>query len=321
MQTTSGDLIRIGELSRRTGVSPDLLRVWERRYSLLEPVRTPGGFRLYGERDLERVARMTARIADGFPASVAARLAVAAGGLPDAGDASPPPGKLMGDLHRALAGFDEVAANAAFDRALSCYSLPTALGEIVIPFLQKLGRQWESGAVSIAQEHFATSIVRGRLLGVARGWGTGTGPVALLACPPSEFHDLGLIAFGLVLREHGWRIVMLGPNTPIGTLADAAGRLAPALVVVSSMQSDLMAAVQDELADLGSGHRVALAGHGATAALARRTGGRLISASPTDGAIEVAAGAAGIGGEWSSLAASDVNAAGGDRLARDRSGH
>ena len=90
------------------------------------------------------------------------------------------------------------------------------------------------------------------------------------------------------------------------------------------MQSELMAAVQDELADLASGHRIALAGPGATAALAQRTGGRLITASPTDGAIEVAASAAAIrGGEWSSLAepASDVNVAGGGRLARDLSGH
>src|SRR3954469_14546536 len=64
--------LRIGELSKRSGVSPELLRAWERRYGLLEPVRTSGGLRLYSLDDLERVRLMQQHRAAGLAAAEAA---------------------------------------------------------------------------------------------------------------------------------------------------------------------------------------------------------------------------------------------------------
>ena len=77
-------------------------------------------------------------------------------------------------------------------------------------------------------------MVRGRLLGLARGWGQGAGPLAVLACAPGELRDLPLIVFGLALRGRGWRITYLGPDTPVGALLDTAQALEPTLVVVSA---------------------------------------------------------------------------------------
>src|SRR3954447_14933392 len=68
-------LLRIGELSRRSGVSPELLRAWERRYGLLRPERSTGGLRLYGPTDLERVQRMRQHLAEGVAGAGAAALA------------------------------------------------------------------------------------------------------------------------------------------------------------------------------------------------------------------------------------------------------
>jgi DNA-binding transcriptional MerR regulator len=287
--------MRIGELSRRTGVAPDLLRAWERRYGLLSPERTAGGFRLYGSADVERVLAMTAAIAEGLPASVAARRAASTAtktpSRPSVPAAAPP--LLVDEFEAALDAFDETRANAVFDGALAGYSLASVLGSLVMPYLQRLGRRWQDGEATIAQEHFATGIVRGRLLGLARGWGTGVGRMAVLACPPGEQHDLGLIVFGLVLREQGWRIVLLGPNTPVATLAEAADRLRPELVIVAAMQTELLDGVQGELGELAARHRVALAGPGATARLARRTDAWLVSESPVEGAIGIARDAAG----------------------------
>src|SRR5947209_5620017 len=67
---------RIGEFARRVGVSPELLRAWEQRYGLLQPVRSAGGFRLYTEEDADRVARMRRALADGMSAAEAARVAL-----------------------------------------------------------------------------------------------------------------------------------------------------------------------------------------------------------------------------------------------------
>ena len=139
------------------------------------------------------------------------------------------------ELAAALARFDEGAAHALFDSVLARVSLDTLLRELVIPYLHDLGERWERGEVSIAQEHFASTLLRGRLLGLARGWSQGMGPPAVLACAPGEQHDLGLVAFGIALRARGWRIVYLGPDTPIASGKDAAAASRANLGVVSAV--------------------------------------------------------------------------------------
>src|SRR4029077_9976320 len=99
----------------------------------------------------------------------------------------------------------EAGAHAALDRLLSAFTLETVLRDAVLPYLHELGERWERGEASIAQEHFASVLVRGRLLGLARGWGGGGARLALLACLPREKHDLGLICFGLAPRGQGGR--------------------------------------------------------------------------------------------------------------------
>ena len=207
--------LRIGELARRTGVSPELLRAWERRYGLLRPERSSGGYRLYSAEDEQRVRAMTGALGRGSRPSEAAKLA-----LGESADLPP-----TETLVEALVAFDDVGAHAALDRLLSWLTLESVLRDSVIPSLHELGERWERGEITIAQEHFASNLLRGRLLGLARGWDRGAGPRALLACPPGEQHDLSLIAFGLSLREHGWRITYLGADTPIATIAETATTL------------------------------------------------------------------------------------------------
>lgn len=278
--------LRIGELSRRVGVSPELLRAWEIRYGLLQPTRSPGGFRLYSEADEERIGRMRAYQDQGLSAAEAARLA-----LESASDERPATNVAVLDsssLADALERFDEPAAQAAFDRALAVLSLDALLRDLLIPYLHDLGDRWEAGTTSIAQEHFATSVVRGRLLGLARGWGQGAGPLAVLACAPGELHDLPLIAFGLALRARGWRIAYLGPDTPLDTLLDTAQELEPRLVVVSATTPRHLSRVRDELGGLAKTAPLALAGVGATAALAESVGAVLLSKDPVEEAERVA---------------------------------
>jgi MerR family transcriptional regulator, light-induced transcriptional regulator len=280
--------LRIGELSRRVGVSPELLRAWELRYGLLQPSRSPGGFRLYSSADEERIKRMRTFQTQGFSAAEAARLALestVAGETP-AGD-----GELAldpGPLARAVERFDEPAAQEAFDRALSAVSIESLLRDLLIPYLHDLGERWEAGTASVAQEHFASNFLRGRLLGLARGWGQGGGPLAILACAPGELHDLPLIAFGLALRAHGWRIAFLGPDTPLGTLADAAAKLEPQLVVVSATSTPRLARVRDELGTLARSAPLALAGAGASKALAESVGADRLAEDPVTEADRVA---------------------------------
>jgi DNA-binding transcriptional MerR regulator len=271
--------LRIGALSRRVGVSPELLRAWEQRYGLLRPSRSAGGFRLYSSADEARVLTMQRHLGSGLPAAEAARLALAetARGRVDAAAGGPARlGQLSAELRSALDAFDEPAAHAALDRLFAAFRLQTVLRDVVLTYLHDLGLRWERGEASVAQEHFASNILRGRLLGLARSWAETSGPRAVLACAPGELHDLPLISFGLVLAARGWSITYLGPDTPITTIGETLDGGERALVVISAMTAERFRAVQAELTELAERFRVGLAGAGATRELASTTGAALL---------------------------------------------
>src|SRR5688500_14262667 len=112
--------LRIGELARRSGVSTDLLRAWERRYGLLEPTRTASGYRLYSADDEARVRAMRTHRAQGLSAAEAAGLARGAT-APATADGAP--ADLAGALWSALDSFDDAGAQAAFDRLVAALSI------------------------------------------------------------------------------------------------------------------------------------------------------------------------------------------------------
>jgi DNA-binding transcriptional MerR regulator len=284
--------LRIGALSKRVGVSPELLRAWERRYGLLRPIRSPGGFRLYSGADEARVQAMQRHLEAGLSAAEASRLAVAEA---DRVPAEPEPGRARltesaAALEAALARFDEPAAHVALDRLFASFRLQTVLRDVVLPYLAALGRRWERGEATVAQEHFASNLLRGRLLGLARGWADAAGPRAVLACAPGELHDLPLISFGLALAARGWSITYLGADTPIATIRETVVRLERPLVVISAVTADRLLAVQGELTELSADLRVALAGAGATKELASATGAAMVLDDDPVSAAERVAG-------------------------------
>jgi MerR family transcriptional regulator, light-induced transcriptional regulator len=279
--------VRIGELSRRTGVSPELLRAWEQRYGLLRPARSDGGFRLYSAQDERRITAMRAHLERGLSAAEAARLTL---GEDQAGAAETPAlARNAGELRAALDALDESGAQAALDRLLSGFSTETVLREVVLTYLRELGDRWERGDASVAQEHFASAVLRGRLLGLARGWDRGPGPRALLACMPGEQHDLGLIVFGLALRDRGWRITFLGPDTPLDTLADAVAKIRPDAIVLTATTEPRFAVGGDALRRLAHAVPLWIAGAGATSELAAAAGAHLLDVDPLSAAERVAA--------------------------------
>jgi DNA-binding transcriptional MerR regulator len=288
-------VLRIGELSRRLGVSDHLLRAWEIRYGLLQPVRSAGGFRLYSETDALRVRRMQAHLARGLSAAEAAQAVLGedsgAGAGPGraAAPRHPPPAtsELSGALRQALDAFDEPAAQAVLDRLVSDLSLATALRDVVVPYLTELGERWERGTASVAQEHFASNVIRGRLAGLARGWGDGHGPRAVLACPPGELHDLALMVFGIMLNRSGWRIDYLGMSTPIDELTRTVDARRPDLVVLAATRPENLEPLAPQLTTLAQHAPLALAGAGATPELADAVGARLLTGDPVTEAENV----------------------------------
>lgn len=304
------ELLRIGAFSRSVGVSAELLRAWERRYRLLEPLRSPGGFRLYSARDAGRVARMRQGLDRGLSAAQAAQAAlvdpsqeqiatarpgVRAPARSGAGPAMPPreqPHGLLVDsssrLRDAIRCYDEAAAHAVLDESFETFGFETTIVGLALPALSAVSRGWRRDAGAIGREHFASNLIRARLLSLARLSGSGGSATAVLACPPGERHDISLIAFGLLLRRRGWSVVFLGADTPLATLEGVIGETRPAVTVIACFDPALIDPRAGALRRIGRSTRLLLTGPGATEDACsrmrlRRLGGDLLEAADAVG--------------------------------------
>lgn len=203
-------LLNIAALSRRTGVAPDTLRKWEQRYGVLRPRRTEGGQRRYTEHDVARVEWLRDRLAEGWRIGEAARV-LEETSAPPLDD----PEALRSALLAALRADAVSEVTALLDQAFAVLPVDRALLEVAAPVLAAVGEAWHEGDITVAQEHAMTAKVRSRLehlLADCRGSVRGT---AVLACPPGELHDLGLLMLAVLMRADGWRAEYLGANTPV----------------------------------------------------------------------------------------------------------
>jgi DNA-binding transcriptional MerR regulator len=283
---------RIGQLAARTGVAPERLRKWEARYALVEPDRSEGGFRIYSLEDERRVRLMQRHLNRGYAAAEAAELA-------RHGIVSPSPARLTARLpagvvararrllRRAWNDYDEGAAQRALDDLFQAFTIDAVLRDAIVPMLRELGEAWEHGEATPAQEHFASTIIHARLLSLTKGWGSGSGPRAVLACPPGERHTLGLVTFGIALARRGWRITYLGEDTPTDSLAHAANHTLPAVVVLAAVQRRWYTRAMSGLVDVASRYRMVVAGAGATDSIVRQLGAERLDLDPVTAAARL----------------------------------
>ena len=280
--------LRIGELSRRVGASPSVLRAWERRYELFQPQRSPKGYRLYSNDDLARAAERQAQLARGIAPAQAAELAKSSGRDLVTDVAAATASDVLSRLRQALDAYDGAAGTRLVDRCLLNLGLATAIQSVLLPYLRELGTRWEKGEVSVAEEHFASSVVRRRIMAAAEGWEHGRGPVALLACAPGEEHDIGLVCLGVSLHSyHGWRVKYLGANTPLPDLIRAARVIRPELVVTSAVTPARFFPELARWRQLSGEFALAMGGAGASARLARTVGATYLSGDPVTAAARI----------------------------------
>ena len=193
------------------------------------------------------------------------------------------PHVLSTQLLDAVSALDEDRAHALLDTAFSERSVESAIVDVILPLFVRIGEQWEMGRFGIAQEHFASSLVRRRLGALSLTWAVGSGPIAVLACPPGEFHDIVLLSFGVLLGRSGWRVRYLGPDTPVTSVAAAVRLIRADAIVLASRRPNGFRAHASALRALGRDHPLWLAGRGATPRVleeleVRSLGGDLVAA-------------------------------------------
>ena len=257
---------------RRTGLSPDLLRVWEKRYAVVTPERSASGRRLYTDADVERLqllrratlgGRTIGQIAT-LPADQLRELlrrdaeAERDGGRPTGPAESAPTGRgpaataLLGECVKAIERLDAPSLDAVLRRAVVALPAEAFLDELVVPLLDLVGDRWRAGTLRPVHGHLASTVVRRALERVTEA---AASPLAsrhlLVATPAGQTHELGALLSAATAAAEGWRVTYLGASVPADDIAEAVTEVGARAVALSLVYPAGDPLVEDELRRLG----------------------------------------------------------------------
>lgn len=263
MKTERSDLPRhpIRVVAKRTGLTPAVLRAWEKRYSVVVPSRTDGGQRLYTDDDVERLSLLRRAVEEGRGISQVAALPTedlkelvredeverqGLGPLERLEGTSAT--RVLEKAQRAVTQMDPGELERTLTRAALAFSLPTVVDDVVVPLLAKIGTAWESGRVGPSHEHLGTVVIRRFLEWMLEAATVGEGaPVMVAATPAGEKHELGALLAAVSGAAEGWKAIFLGPDLPAEEVAVAALRLEADVVTLSCVDPRTAEALPGEI--------------------------------------------------------------------------
>ncbi len=250
------DALPISTVSRMTGLSPDLIRAWEKRYGIASPVRGPRGARLYAAADVERLRLLQGAVQGGRRIRDVAHLSHSALVALEAPSPAPARAVPEGALPRvldALRRYDADALDAELGETLVALGVRRFVGELVVPLLATVGAGWEAGHVAVADERLVSEALRALLAGLVRVRLRPGAPRIVLGTPSGERHEFGLLLVAILATEAGFRPYHLGVDVPARELVDAARRAEAGVVATSTVYRENHERAVTELRSLRRG--------------------------------------------------------------------
>ncbi len=239
---------RIGTVSRLTGLSADVVRVWERRYGAIKPQRSEGGSRLYSDADIARLRQLRQAVEQGHAIGQVAKLPESElEGLSSrqqsawrmAEEAADPYEVARARFLEAITRMDVVAADAEISRAATLYPPRVIVKNIVVPLLIEIGQRWAHRDIGIAHEHLATNLIRNLLSSMFRLYPPDeSAETIVLATPGGERHEFGILISALLAATRGWRVVYLGTDLPAAEITRAVRLVKARVLALSLVNSD-----------------------------------------------------------------------------------
>ena len=266
---------RIHRVARLTGLSKDVIRVWERRYGLVKPSRSSNRYREYSDGEvallrfvkaqMEQGATIGTLAAEGHD-SLIARMRIA---TPVSAEEQKPHERLLDDLIGSLDPLDKAGFERRLNGAVAVIPFEEAVQRILLPLQRRIGELWHQGRFNTAVEHYVTKIVQQKLFSVMNQLPVNEfGPRVLIACPEGETHEIGAQAVAYIAATKGCHVYYLGPNLPSSDLMTFCEKIKPDLVLLSLTDvKEEAAALQQlkELEQLATRWSVAVGGQGALA--------------------------------------------------------
>jgi DNA-binding transcriptional MerR regulator/methylmalonyl-CoA mutase cobalamin-binding subunit len=236
----------IQAVADRTGLTPDVIRVWERRYQAVAPQRSASNQRMYSDDDIERLALLRQLTDTGLRISNIANLGTSDlrdlyqkehekyGRTPlTAGSKERLQGRIDACM-KAIIDMDPVTLERELQVAVVEMGTVSFLSRLIHPLLVKIGEDWRAGNLRTSQEHFSSAALRSFL---GRYFVSGNmdnrGPVIIMGTPTGHSHEMGAAMASMVAAQAGWNVVYLGPSIPVEELAWTAEQKKAAAVALS----------------------------------------------------------------------------------------
>jgi DNA-binding transcriptional MerR regulator/methylmalonyl-CoA mutase cobalamin-binding subunit len=266
---------RIHRVAKLTGLSKDVIRVWERRYGLVTPSRSSNRYREYSDEDVALLRFVKAQMEQGATIGglategrdgLIARMRLA---TPFIAEEQKPHEHLLDELIGLLAPIEKAGFERKLNGAVAVIPFEEAVQRILLPLQRRIGELWHEGLLGTAIEHYVTKLIQQKLFSVMNQLPVNEfGPRVLIACPEGETHEIGAQAVAYIAATRGCQVYYLGPNLPTSDLLAFCEKISPDLVLLSLTEAKSEAAMLQQLKELkhlATQWSVAVGGQGARA--------------------------------------------------------
>jgi DNA-binding transcriptional MerR regulator/methylmalonyl-CoA mutase cobalamin-binding subunit len=231
---------RIHRVAKLTGLSKDVIRVWERRFGVLKPTRGANRYRNYSDEDVALLRYLKEQLDAGGSIGDLARLGREEllnrlrSASPRASFIDNTFDRLLRELLSALDPFDRVMFEKRLNGAVAVVPFEEALHGILLPLQERVGQLWHDGHVNVAIEHYVTKQIQQKIFSAMNQLPVAEfGAKVVVACPPGEEHDIAALAVAYRCRVRGCRVYYLGANVPVAALTKLCHEVEPDLTIVS----------------------------------------------------------------------------------------
>jgi len=210
----------IKDIENLTGIKAHTIRIWEQRYGILQPKRTPTNIRYYDSEDLKMALRIALLNSYGYKISRIHQMTAAemSSLISKVGDKDFQLQALVNDLLEAMLAVNIDLFETLVNQYIRKYGIEHAVEELIFLFLEKIGLMWLSDRIFPAQEHLISNVIFRKIASAIEQLPpklSNNAPVFLLFLPEGEIHDLGLLYVQYLLRKFQKDPIYLGPNTPL----------------------------------------------------------------------------------------------------------
>jgi DNA-binding transcriptional MerR regulator len=216
-------MYQIKDVEHLSGIKAHTLRIWEKRYNIIEPKRTDTNIRYYDDNDLKRILNISilnkngykiSKIADFNDSRLNSEILTLSSDTENLD-------MQIGNLIKAMIDFDKILFEKIFSQSIMHKGFQETILKLIYPFFKRVGILWLTENIDPAQEHFISNIIRQKVIVAIDGlpeYNHNNAENFVLYLPDGQWHEMGLLMSSYLIKKNGHNYIYLGSSLPIDSV-------------------------------------------------------------------------------------------------------